>query len=581
LINRPRHRYSVLIVSVVIIILGISSSLLIQTDFGNVATKEIDLLTKDGVKIHSTLQVPYVASASNPKPGVVVIHGVYQSKEWLRAFSIELARRGFVTLTIDAAGHGNSGYSLVDSDRGGAAALEYLNSLPYVSKLGIVGHSMGAGIAIQALNLSNLVVDSLVFVGGGSQDMGEWANNTYPKNLLVTVGKYDELFDIPELYTSLASTFGTGSIINPGQLYGNFNDGSARKLIIGQTNHLFETIDPQIISETIDWLNDSLFDTPNENWISKGNLMYPFWIVGGVISCFGIILSIFPLMIILIDLPFFKDLTNNSASEYRVTSKGYWIYGAIYASISLGSFLPALIFSSFIPFPQNMGASIGMWLLGTAIIALGVLILINRFHLKKNNPQISWSDFGIDEKKEIIVLMLGKSTLIALLIILWLYCWTLSADVFLALDFSAFLPMFNDLPIDPPRLQIIPLYLIFIVPFFFVEGMWLMGVLRSNPEGTWIKKQINQTGKAIGIKSGIYVIIILIQFVFGLVLGKAFISGYIGFLLLFFWEFVLFFIITTCITCWSYFLTKRIYISAILNSLIFSWVLASILTLAT
>ena len=257
MINRLRHRYSVLTVSVVIIILGISSSLLIQTDFGNVATKEIDLLTEDGVKIHTTLQVPNIASTSDPKPGVVVIHGVYQSKEWLRAFSIELARRGFVTLTIDAAGHGNSGYTLENSDRGGVAALEYLNSLPYVSKLGIVGHSMGAGIAIQALNLSTLVVDSLVFVGGGSRDMGEWANNTYPKNLLVTVGKYDELFDIPELYTSLASTFGTGSIINPGQLYGNFNDGSARKLIIGQTNHLFETIDPQIISETIDWLNDS------------------------------------------------------------------------------------------------------------------------------------------------------------------------------------------------------------------------------------------------------------------------------------------------------------------------------------
>jgi len=141
--------------------------------------------------------------------------------------------------------------------------------------------------------------------------------------------------------------------------------------------------------------------------------------------------------------------------------------------------------------------------------------------------------------------------------------------------------MFNDLPIDPPRLQVVPLYLIFIVPFFFVEGMWLMGILRSNPKGTWLKAQINQAGKAVVIKCGIYLIIILIQFVFGLLLGKAFIYGYIGFMLLFFWEFIPFFIITTCITSWSYSLTKRIYISAILNSLIFSWVLASILTLAT
>jgi dienelactone hydrolase len=151
------------------IVIGISTSFLIQTDFGNVSTKEVDIFTKDGVRIHSTLQVPKVASSSNPRPGVVIIHGVYQSKEWLRAFGIELARRGFVTLTIDAASHGNSGYATSDSDRGGVAALEYLDNLPYVSKLGIVGHSMGAGITMQALNLTKLTIDSVVFVGGGAR----------------------------------------------------------------------------------------------------------------------------------------------------------------------------------------------------------------------------------------------------------------------------------------------------------------------------------------------------------------------------------------------------------------------------
>ncbi len=374
--NQFRLRYRVLLTSIVMIVIGISTSFLIQTDFGNVNTKEVDILTEEGVRIHSTIQVPKDASSSNPRPGVVIIHGVYQSKEWLRAFGIELARRGFVALTIDAASHGNSGYTTGDSDRGGVAALEYLDNLPYVNKLGIVGHSMGAGIINQTLSLTTLTVDSVIFVGGGARESGSIINATHPRNLLITVGKYDELFVIPILYTSLASIFGTASPITPGQLYGNFADGSARKLIIGQTNHLFETIDPKIISETIYWLNDSLFDTPNPIWIEKGNLLYPFWIIGGAISSIGIILSIFPLMAILVDFSYFSSLKENISSDYSVTTKNYWIYGAFYALITLGSFLPALLFSSWIPFPQNMGASVGIWFLVSAIIALGSLILI-------------------------------------------------------------------------------------------------------------------------------------------------------------------------------------------------------------
>lgn len=577
--NPPRRRYIVLVISIFMIIIGIFTSLLIQTDFGSINTKEVDLLTEDGVLIHTTLQVPKIASTSNPRPGVVIIHGVFQSKEWLQAFGIELARRGFVALTIDAASHGNSGYTSDESDRGGVAALEYLNTLPYVSQLGLVGHSMGAGIAIQALNLTTLNVDSVVFIGGGSVGMDEWANATYPKNLLVTVGRYDELINIPKLYSSLSSTFNTTSV-NPGQQYGYFDDDTARKLIIGQTNHLFETIDPIIISETVDWLNKSLFDTPNERWISKGNLIYPLWILGGGLSCLGIVLSIFPLMVILLDLPLFQGLKNNLQSEYTVTSKNYLIFSAIYAFLTLGSFLPALLFSSWIPFPQNMGASVGIWFLVSALFGIVVLIGINRFQIKKNNPQLSWSDFGIDSNYRKFFQDLGKSALLAALIILWLYCWTLPVDIFLALDFSSFLPLFNDLPYNPPRLQVVPLYLIFTVPFFIVEGIWLLGVLRTNSRETWMQTQFSQTFKAVLSKCGIYTVILLIQFIVSLLIGKALISGFIGFFLLFLWLFTPFFVITTSITSWSYSLTKRVYIGTILNSLIFSWALASILTLA-
>ena len=554
---------------------GSMTAWLIQNNFGTVLATEVDFVTDKGVTIHSTLQKPNYATASNPVPGVVVIHGVYQSKEWLRAFGIELARRGFVTLTIDAASHGNSGYAFgSDVDRGGAAALEYLNNLAYVDKLGLVGHSMGAGIAIQTFELTSVSIDSLVFVGGGSRDLGEWANSTFPRNLLITVGRYDELFNIPNLINSLPSVFNETPTVSTGQKYGEFRDGTARKLVIGQTDHLFETIDPIIISETIEWLKESLKGPEDDPyWISKDNLIYPVHILGGIISSFGILLSFVPILVILIDLPLFQSIKKSPSSSYSVSTRGYWIYGGLYAVISLGSFLPALLLPS-IPFPQNLGSTVGVWLLGSAIIALIVLFFIHRY---QSNGDLSFTDYGIDTCSSVFS-KFGKSSLLAFLVIIWAYIWTLPLDLFFALDFSAFLPLFNDLPLN--RMIVAPLYLIFTIPFFIIEGMLLMGLLRTSTKDTWVKTQFSWTLKAIFIKILPYALILIIQLTISILIGSPFISGMIGFYLLFFWIFTPFFIITTFITAWTYYLTERVYLGAVLNAMIFSWTLASIMTLA-
>ena len=180
-------RYLVLIMSIALLLSGVAVSSSVQSNFGLVLVTEVDFSAADGSNIHSTLQRPTYATDSNPLPGVVVIHGSLQNKEWLMAFGIELARRGFVVLTIDANGHGNS-----DVGTGsGTAALEYIASLDFVnsSSLGLIGHSMGGGIAWSAIRDSSIQVNALVLVGSWAST----ANATYPNNLLVTVGSFDSL----------------------------------------------------------------------------------------------------------------------------------------------------------------------------------------------------------------------------------------------------------------------------------------------------------------------------------------------------------------------------------------------------
>ncbi len=100
------------------------------------------------------LFVPNTATEKNPAPAIVLTHGYLNNRELQLQNAIELARRGFVVLTIDRGGHGHntdedviagSPYGAIMNTSGMYDSAKYLYNLPYVDKarIGISGHSMG------------------------------------------------------------------------------------------------------------------------------------------------------------------------------------------------------------------------------------------------------------------------------------------------------------------------------------------------------------------------------------------------------------------------------------------------------
>ncbi|MFW9935228.1 MAG: hypothetical protein ACFFDU_06965, partial [Candidatus Thorarchaeota archaeon] len=83
--TRIRPRYLVFIISIIMMISGISLAWNAQNNFGTVQASEITFTTSEGVPISGILQRPNAATSATPLPGVVVIHGVIQSKEWVMA----------------------------------------------------------------------------------------------------------------------------------------------------------------------------------------------------------------------------------------------------------------------------------------------------------------------------------------------------------------------------------------------------------------------------------------------------------------------------------------------------------------
>ncbi|MBW1682134.1 MAG: acetylxylan esterase, partial [Deltaproteobacteria bacterium] len=111
---------------------------LVQRDFGRVEVENVRYPNFNGITIRAKLLKPSGASPLSPLPGAVYIHGYQNNHETGDAYCLELARRGFVVLNIDAIGRGNSGIPNdpkapdFDPTHGGRTSLEYLRSLPFV-----------------------------------------------------------------------------------------------------------------------------------------------------------------------------------------------------------------------------------------------------------------------------------------------------------------------------------------------------------------------------------------------------------------------------------------------------------------
>ncbi|MHA1912345.1 MAG: alpha/beta hydrolase [Candidatus Kariarchaeaceae archaeon] len=285
-----RSSWQVLI-PIVLIFTSTIAGFLIQTDFGNLDISRVHFKDYNNESILGILYKP--DNQENHYPGVVVVHGLAASKEMMRDFAIELVRRGMIVLTIDLVAHGHSSGMLEENEewyfqKTITSAINFLRVEAHsTEEIGLVGHSLGGGAALQEAN-ANSYVQATVVIGNSltlpDKPENEWSEyeqsfviNNGTKNVLGLLGRFDEVFSVENARKSFGYAVGEDKIeIN--KLYGNFNDGTARKLTITSSNHLIELIEPQIIEETYEWMMNSFNITSDEKplvyiWVELCSLL--------------------------------------------------------------------------------------------------------------------------------------------------------------------------------------------------------------------------------------------------------------------------------------------------------------------
>jgi pimeloyl-ACP methyl ester carboxylesterase len=346
-----------------------------------------------GNTMSALLYIPANASAQNPAPGILAVHGYINSRETQDGFAIEFARRGYVVLALDQTGHGYSDPPAFANGFGGPDGLAHLRSLDIVDKnnIGLEGHSMGGWTVLAAATAMPNDYKSMVLEGSSTgKPFAADGTPSWPRNAALVFAQYEEFSNLmwgvgrardvtqsPKLW----AMFGTNGPVEPGKLYGDIAQGTARVLYTPAITHPAEHISHEAIGYSLDWFAKTLQGgTPkpadDQIWFRKeiGTLIALLGFVALLIGVFDGLLE--ARMFLRLRLP---EIADGTMPKHVAASGHRWTTAFV-----LSAFIPALTYypafalagtfvkpSAFLP--QGITNQIMVWAVINALITLALM----------------------------------------------------------------------------------------------------------------------------------------------------------------------------------------------------------------
>ncbi|MBU3914275.1 alpha/beta hydrolase [bacterium] len=595
--NGKQKTILVFVICFIIFAVAVLIANLIQTDFGRVEISNVYYNNYNGKHLRAKLFRPISADKNNPLPGVVYIHGYQNNRETGDANNIELARRGFVVLGIDAIGRGNSDiphdldHPDFDSTFGSKSSLKYLRSLPFVNSnsVGIMGHSMGAKFAYQVA-LEDPSVQATVIVGSAYDNK---ATPEHPKNMLMITGEFDEFRDrftgtkdVVAEWMKTSITRNAFPVENPelNTTYGDFSTGTARRVFIHRISHIQETHNAYCIAETLIWMKKAL-NPPKDLWIDPYQQIWPIKEIMTLLAMVACFVSIMPMGFLILRTGFFAPLRKKESFKYSCTTRQYFKSVTI-NGLLMWLYLPLImtlfaIHKFVIPvdsvFPMLLVDGIVWWFLWINIF--GFLIFRSWYKKEGKKSGITLYDLGVSYARKGFHLdgsEIVKTILLGLILFSYLYSCEYLSETFFMVDFRFIYPLVNDL--TPYRTLMFLLYFPFILAGFLMLTTFVHGQLRRPEKSSLMKTYFFWTRSNVFALITPLALFLLVQYIPLLTTGFIPFEGPGGVFVVFILE--LFFIMLTLtivmiLSTWFYQLTGKIYLSALLNALIVTWLFAS------
>jgi dienelactone hydrolase len=558
-------KYNNIIILFVLFLSFLGITYLFNTNFFSIETS-YETIENGDYQLQGLLYKPSSATNENQRPGVVLAHGIANSKEVVSGIALELAKKGFVCLSLDESAHGNSGglfrNRMDDLSLGVSSAVNWLNGRNFVldNSIGVIGHSMGAG-SVREASVNSTIIKSTILIGGGVNDLlndTKGYNTTNPHNLLVIIGQFDVLFNLELVQDSnLMDIFNTTSIIEKNVLYGSFQHLSARKLVTVPATHLFEVENTEAISIMVNWLSNSLEFTPTST--DNDYSTFLFRDVFLIFATFSFIV-----LIILLSKGIYERFSNQeqqNLDESIVKRGNPYVLGATWGILSLLLFLPSQVIGSIIIFPPLIfGSFFSIWLAITGIIGIIALKIF-----QKSNS-VSFSLKATINR----IFKQKQSVIFAIVIFTIIYLSVIIIESFFKLNFKFFVPFINEIgSID--RIIIFFIVLPYTLVYFFAENLFF-NELSDYKEFNSVKTLFTQ----LFLKLTPFIIVLIIFYFPILLFSVVVIPGQTGFFMEFLVPVVPIYIITTAFNWYYYAKFKDFIPGLIINALLVTLTISSL-----
>lgn len=502
-------------------------------------------------------------------------------------------------VSIDADADG-----VTDSSMGGIDAFEWMKTLPFVQadKIGITGHSMGTwaswSVAAACQDHAAIVLQCGEVFGDNIFD----SENIEFHNLLMLQARYDEFNYFRDyrqetvkdsmLDSGIRDQFFTayGRTENVGNYtwnttYGSFNDGTARKVELIETNHRLTTHNSHAIATAMDWFTTALGAKTD---IAPYDLNFMFKEVLVMIAMLTVMVSLCPAVVLLTSIKPFNmvmfDRTKSQRTPKLMTKKQWWKNGWIAVAISAVTypFMTQLGHGLF-PLPENIfrmtiGNGFLIWYMTLAIISIIMVTVSRRRNVKKGVANLDYYDMGLareDHATKVDWALLGKSFVVSALAIVYMYVLVVIFQSAFQLDLRFIWPFFK--VFSGERFMEFLVYLPFFSLFFIVNvGFKLFGNMRQvrkETTGNFVKCWM---GNVFVLLGGLLVVILLeyIPFFMGfgpgadLLFGTTFGGPFMSALILLAPQFVFF----TFLSTWFERKTGSVYVGAFVSAMLATWI---------
>ena len=475
----------------------------VQTSGYTVAVKDMNWETASGKSISALLYKPNDVSSEQTAPAIVVSHGWWNNKEMQDANYVELARRGYVVVSIDMYGHGDSDYlTASDLALGGTGmydAVKLVADLPYVDpdRIGVSGHSNGARAANFSVALDNEADEQLiaaVFLVDNDpvyrDEAGEYANIYGDRDTGLVADQYDEFFFRSYDADGVAVTaprdyIGTPnaqSFLNHGidpETAGEtreantlYTDDSIRVVYTPAQTHPWGTISKQTVSDQLEFWQEA-FGAPIEK-----NAGSQIWQVKETFTALGLVgFMIFLLAFsrALLTTRTFARLLTEPVAAVANTRRGLaWFWGAMvvsalfsgasYVALSQAPWMGSIAFNAApTAFSQGAVFFIAFWAAVNGIAAIVIMAVSYLLFGRKNGLRVRELGLLPGWRKFLLSIGLASVTVAAAFGIVFFSDWLLHTDyrfwVIAVKDFT------------PDKLWIGLLYLPFFLVYFVANSV--------------------------------------------------------------------------------------------------------------